>query len=223
MLEMHPEKHKYWFIVDFDGTAARQDVQVSILDRFSPVDWREIERQILEEGHKSYKYLPAIYAHWRTPQQLVEQFVEEEMDLDPHFPAFVAWCQKHGYPVEIVSDGLELYVKILLARYNLDIPYRSNRITMTEHGAVMEFPYHADDCGKCGNCKRQRVLEVKRDPLVKVVYIGDGISDECPAEHADILLAKGHLAQYCREHRIEHIPFANFGDILRLLPELIRL
>lgn len=211
---------KYWFVVDFDGTAATKDVQVAILDRFCTVDWRSIEEEILSQGDKSYKYLPAIYAHWSTPQSVVEEFVKTEMELDPNFPAFVSWCRDHDYPVEIVSDGLELYIKILLKRHNLDIPYRSNRITLTAQGATLEFPYHTSDCGKCANCKRSRVLEIKADPSVCVVYIGDGISDECPARYADLLFAKGHLAEYCCEQGIDHIAFQDFGDILEWLPKL---
>lgn len=220
MISKHSQP-KYWFIVDFDGTAATKDVQVAILDRFLPVDWRAIEGEILATGEKSYRYLPAIYAHWCTPQAVVEEFVKSEMALDPSFPAFVAWCREHGYPVEIVSDGLDLYINILLSRYDLDIPYRSNRITMTENGAVLAFPYHTSDCGKCANCKRGRLLEVKQHPDVRVVYIGDGISDECPAKDADLLLAKGQLAHYCREHGIRHVPFDNFHDVLTFLPQLI--
>lgn len=212
---------KYWFIVDFDGTTSVRDVQVSILDRFSPVDWRAIEREILSKGEKSRQYLPAIYAHWNTPQHVVEQFVDSEMAIDPHFPAFVAWCRKHGYPVEIVSDGLDVYIKLLLSKYGLNnIQFRSNHIEMTAQGARLDFPYSSPSCGKCGNCKLSRVLEVKANPAVKVVYIGDGISDECPAPHADILFAKGSLAHYCEQNKIDFIAFSDFSDVLHHLQEL---
>ena len=206
---------KYWFIVDFDGTTAMQDVQVCILDKFSPVDWRQIEDEILATGPKSRQYLPAIYRHWNTPAEVVEKFVDEEMALDPHFPEFAAWCQDQGYPLEIVSDGLDLYVKLMLNKYGLShIPFRSNEINMTAEGATIRFPYASDDCGKCGNCKLSRVREVKADPAVQVVYVGDGISDECPAAHVDILFAKSSLARYCQEKGIDFLPFRDFSDVL---------
>ncbi len=214
---------KYWFIVDFDGTTSVKDVQVSILNRFSPVDWRKIEDPILAQGHKSRRYLPAIYQHWNTPSEVVEQFVMDEMEIDPHFPAFADWCMKNGYPLEIVSDGLDLYIKLLLKKHNLShIPFRSNEIDMTANGAVLHFPYASESCGKCGNCKLSRVKEIKSDSTVKVVYVGDGISDECPAGYADIVFAKSSLARYCKQEGISFLPFVDFSDVLAQVKALPR-
>jgi 2-hydroxy-3-keto-5-methylthiopentenyl-1-phosphate phosphatase len=49
------------------------------------------------------------------------------------------------------------------------------------------------------------------------VYIGNGFSDRCPAEYADMLLAKGDLLNHCRREKIECIPFGNFRDVEREL------
>jgi 2-hydroxy-3-keto-5-methylthiopentenyl-1-phosphate phosphatase len=51
------------------------------------------------------------------------------------------------------------------------------------------------------------------------VYVGNGYSDRCPAEHADVVLAKGELLDHCRSQGIEHIAFDNFRDVERELTE----
>jgi len=150
------------------------------------------------------------------------QIIDEKAALDPQFPRFVAYCRENGYHLEIVSDGLDIYIEHLLTKHKLeDSPYTSNRIVFEDGKAQIESPFRSESCGLCGNCKKQRVLAARRAQAGCVVYIGDGISDECPAGYSDILFAKGNLLAYCRENDIEAIPFRNFADVLALFPEAV--
>jgi 2-hydroxy-3-keto-5-methylthiopentenyl-1-phosphate phosphatase len=47
------------------------------------------------------------------------------------------------------------------------------------------------------------------------VYVGDGLSDRCPSENADLVFAKGDLLAHCREKHIDCIEFRNFRDVER--------
>ena len=58
----------------------------------------------------------------------------------------------------------------------------------------------------CASCKRNSVLR-SIPPEALIVYIGDGYSDFCAADHADIIFAKRHLAAYCNRNRLPHYPF----------------
>jgi 2-hydroxy-3-keto-5-methylthiopentenyl-1-phosphate phosphatase len=68
----------------------------------------------------------------------------------------------------------------------------------------------------CGNCKRYHVEQLKKEEYY-TVYIGNGYSDRCPAEHADVVFAKGDLLDHCRCEGLECIPFSNFRDVEREL------
>jgi 2-hydroxy-3-keto-5-methylthiopentenyl-1-phosphate phosphatase len=46
-----------------------------------------------------------------------------------------------------------------------------------------------------------------------VVYIGDGLTDFCPAEAAHRRYAKGVLLNYLRENGLKATPFENLTDI----------
>jgi 2-hydroxy-3-keto-5-methylthiopentenyl-1-phosphate phosphatase len=51
------------------------------------------------------------------------------------------------------------------------------------------------------------------------VYIGDGYSDTCPAQQADIVFAKSSLLKFCRKHGISAIAFENFSDIIKQIED----
>jgi 2-hydroxy-3-keto-5-methylthiopentenyl-1-phosphate phosphatase len=50
-----------------------------------------------------------------------------------------------------------------------------------------------------------------------IVYIGDGRSDTCAVQHADVVFAKDYLAAWCTEQRIPHHPYRTLSDVQRIL------
>ena len=49
------------------------------------------------------------------------------------------------------------------------------------------------------------------------VLIGDGRSDFCAAAGADLVIAKGRLAEHCRANGIEHVAFESFAGATTML------
>jgi 2-hydroxy-3-keto-5-methylthiopentenyl-1-phosphate phosphatase len=49
------------------------------------------------------------------------------------------------------------------------------------------------------------------------ILVGDGRSDFCLAERADLVLAKDSLLGHCRASGLPHIAFENFDEATRLL------
>ena len=52
------------------------------------------------------------------------------------------------------------------------------------------------------------------------VFIGDGTSDSCIANYADIVFAKNSLASYCWKNNITYFEFSNFQDIIKKINKL---
>jgi len=96
--------------------------------------------------------------------------------------------------VKVVSDGLDFYIDFVLRKQGLaDIPFYSN--VMTFHDGKprsIEYPHANESCNKCGTCK-SNILESCQADYRKIVYVGDGYSDLCPARKADLVFAKGIL------------------------------
>lgn len=202
---------------DFDNTISTHDVCVGIFDAFSWPNWREIEEEILECGKGSQVVLPTLLAPMKMTAGDLRDFVLSQFEIDPFFSKFVEQCEERDLPLFVLSDGLDFYLKLLLARVNLlHLNYRSNHLEWIEGKPFVEFPYANTDCGRCGHCKRSRLENVQAMGY-KIIYIGDGITDFCAAHHADLIFAKDALLAYCHERGIECHPFTNFNEISQAL------
>ncbi len=212
----------YWVYSDFDGTITLDDNQVKLLDKFADAYWREKEYAILEAGGKSRQYLPVIYRNFGaySTQEIIE-YLRENVRPDPFFPQFVRYCSEHDVPLEIISDGMNIYIEDYLERTGLqDLVFYANTVEVGPQGVVFTHPYENLECGKCGTCKKQ-IVTARKGQNWFIVYIGDGISDECAVKEADLVYAKGTLARYCQEQGISYVPYETFADILKHFAQLL--
>jgi len=53
------------------------------------------------------------------------------------------------------------------------------------------------------------------------VFVGDGRSDFCISGRADIVFAKGVLADHVTQQKQPHLPFVTFDDVRRSLSVLV--
>lgn len=202
-----------WIVcVDFDGTVTEGDVgnRFSVLfsgGRTRPLVERWLAgsitaRECLEEECKLLNFDAAQF----------ERFLAEQK-ITPGLHEFVRFLEEQGIPLYILSDGLDLYISRLLEREGLGrIPVFVNRARIEGGRVIPEFPYFDQGCGRCGNCKKYHIQRL-RQPGQKVLFVGDGYSDRCAAEAADLIFARGDFLQYCRERNIAAIPFASFFEI----------
>jgi 2-hydroxy-3-keto-5-methylthiopentenyl-1-phosphate phosphatase len=51
----------------------------------------------------------------------------------------------------------------------------------------------------------------------RVVFVGDGYSDACGADEADLVLAKKDLIRYCEDKGISYNSYRSFDDVTSLL------
>ena len=200
---------------DFDGTAATRDVGYNLYHHFSGgkndallPDWKSGRLTTRDCMRLECEMVRA------TPQE-INDFLDP-FGLDPTFAPFVELCRASGTQVVIVSEGLEFYIRKLLASEGLaGLDVRSNIGHMEDGGLRIEFPYEFRVCAGCGNCKAARIEEYRRtcaEPC-RVVYVGDGYSDACGARAADVVFAKKDLIDYCESNSISYYRYANFKDV----------
>jgi 2-hydroxy-3-keto-5-methylthiopentenyl-1-phosphate phosphatase len=84
----------------------------------------------------------------------------------------------------------------------------------------LEFPFSDSDCTKCGTSKRNLLMNMTGDDEISV-FIGDGFSDACVVNYADIVFAKKSLASYCWKNNITYFDFNDFGDIQRKIEKIL--
>ncbi len=206
--------------VDFDGTITEDDVGNSFFRKFGNeaeslkfVDkWKSGELSGRELTLKEAEYV-------RVDEESASKFIEG-FRIDPKFKEFVLFCNSNSIQLTVLSDGLDFYIKrIFELNEILGVPFYSNNARFESDRIHIEFPYQSD-CEKCGNCKGYQILtKTGIDDIV--VYIGNGFSDRCAVQYADIIFAKDELLKYCEENNITFFPFENFGSVIERLNKIL--
>lgn len=199
-------------LTDFDGTVTRTDVAEDILEEFAPPEWWDIEEQHRAREIGTRETMIRQFALVHATQEQMLRFVDGHVRLDETFPAFVAYCRRRGILLEIVSEGLDFYLRHLLDKWRISLPVRTNRTTFEAGRVHISYPFADPTCNLCGTCKLGRLFELRTQGH-RVVYVGDGHSDLCPAIEADVVFAKKELAELCRDEEIDFIPFDTFADV----------
>jgi len=78
----------------------------------------------------------------------------------------------------------------------------------------LEFP-HEDRCcacSSCGVCKQAPIKDAKYQGRTTVL-VGDGASDYKAALLADVVFAKGTLAEWCARQGVPFTPFSTLADV----------
>jgi len=212
---------------DFDGTITRGDVGDDLFERFGG------EASVNAVAQYRDGSLSAVGC-FRAECAACGEVDERELDaflrsrrIDESFGDFVRWCRDRGFPLMILSDGMDAYIDRILARHGLSgVEVRANHLDLAPAKApgavtfVPSFPYTDEECDRCACCKRNQMLTESADEDV-LVYIGEGYSDRCPAGYADLVFAKDDLLRWCRENSVACYEYASFGDISARLGKMI--
>jgi 2-hydroxy-3-keto-5-methylthiopentenyl-1-phosphate phosphatase len=159
------------------------------------------------------------------PERDLEAFLRDEVQLDPGARALLAWCDDHGVPFRIVSDGFDWNLNRLQAIHGVSFAYSANhlRYELGRWRIRAGGPDAACGCGT-GTCKRA-VIEAFRatHPGAQLVHVGNGrVSDTCGALAADVAFAKDSLAQELRRRGVAFEPFETLHDVIARLEVLLR-
>lgn len=204
--------------VDFDGTITTQDTLEVLMQSLCEPAYRELEDKWVagEMGSKEILplQLPLVAGGWPAMLRELDGFA-----VDPTFKGFAVWLRSLDIPLYVVSDGFDFIIKHILGREGLlegglIAGIKTNQIDLHPDGSMtIQFPFsRADEAKPCrsGTCK---CLAVESEKPVKSVVVGDGLSDRCWAGFADILFAKGRLADYCQRENLSFRNFQNFADV----------
>lgn len=201
-------------LVDFDGTIAPTDTTDLLLERFAEPEWHDIEDDWKAGRIGSRECLVRQIDLVRATPAEMDAFVDS-IDIDPGFSRFVDFVQHLGYPIAVVSDGLDRTISSVLDRNGIDIDYFANRLEWRGGDRWhLLFPHARSDCSTLsGNCK---CAFAEGQPRQLKVLVGDGRSDFCLAGRADLVLAKDGLLNHCRNNDLPHIAFDDFNQATTL-------
>ncbi|MBS1904518.1 MAG: MtnX-like HAD-IB family phosphatase [Bacteroidetes bacterium] len=207
----------YRIYCDFDATVTVNDVWDSLFRTFGKPNaftvWQKLNTgeytaaQCIAEACATVENGdPAIFAEMFGAQPLREGFLE-----------FVHFCRQQGIEIRIVSDGFSMYIRPILERNGLDIPFYANTVELTDSGTLsVAFDNGRESCWRCGACKCGAIATTSADEDT-IVYIGDGYSDVCPIDIADVVFARDMLRGFCGRKGIPYHPFEDFHTVTEIL------
>jgi 2,3-diketo-5-methylthio-1-phosphopentane phosphatase len=212
--------------VDFDGTITKTDVGNAFFREFAG---REQYDALLEE-YKAERisaqecFRRGVAAIGSLTREEAATFVRGQ-GIDPSFGEFVRFCAENGVEPRIVSDGLDFYIHEILSTNGIqDVPVFSNVLEFVTDGnsagARISFPRADAECTRCACCKRNIMLTRAGDEDI-IVYVGEGYSDRCPAQYADVVFAKDALQTFCQEQNISYYLYSSFRDVINRMEILL--
>ncbi|MBQ2644971.1 MtnX-like HAD-IB family phosphatase [bacterium] len=202
-------------ICDFDGTITKVDCINDFLNRFADKKWLDIEQDWVKGKIST---ISAMKSQFGLIKNMTEKTLSEFFDsvkIDEFFKDFYTMAKNNDIKVVIVSDGSEFFIKEVLKRHDInDIDVYSNKFEFKNGQFLIDFPYHKDSCKrKSGTCKCSFIKKFKQ--IYKTVYyVGDGVSDFCPANKVDFLFAKNKLSEYCQKKSIPYINYTDFNEVI---------
>ena len=201
-------------LTDFDDTAAVQNVAELLLNRFGAPDWMDV-RQRFRDGHIDLKeYQEITFRSIQADRATMQSYVKEHANLRPYFQEIWGFCQANGFPMAVVSQGLDFYIQALLDKEGLGrVPiYAVN--TEFQNGEISyQYEYNYPGKETEGNSKGFVVKSFQQRGC-HVFFAGDGRSDLEAAQVADTVFAHSTLATFCDDEGIPYNHFQDFGAML---------
>ncbi len=201
--------------LDFDNTITTVDVLDLIIERYSMTQrWRQWEDEWRAGRISTLECLEKQVSDLRvTPEQLIE--FTDGIEIDSAFVPLSSWAMAHNVEISILSDNFTFIVKAMLERRGLrGMWIYANHLTFDHDRPRASFPLTDPSCDRCAHCKAQHIRRVTGRPRI---FVGDGLSDICPAAAADIVFAKDSLAGHLYSIGSPYRVFQSLADILVFL------
>jgi len=208
---INPEKCIVFF--DFDNTIATCDVFDNMLPRFSQDDlWVKLEKDWQKGKIGSHACLEGQINGISITKQALDKYLSG-IKLDPYFKRIVKALNAIHVQVIVLSDNFDYILKRILgfnAIENLKI--YSNKLKFAKEKLVPCFPYRSKKCQVCAHCKTKNLLaNVSPDSII--IYVGDGRSDICPSQYADLVFAKDALLKYFQDKKFTCFAYESLKDV----------
>ncbi len=198
---------------DFDNTIATCDVLDDMVLRFSRDErWINLEKKWKEGKIGSRECLQGQIKGIRITKEELDRHLSG-IELDPYFKRLVELLDAKRIKKIILSDNFDYVLERILNHNSLrKLKIYSNKLQFIKDKLIPSFPFGHKNCKVCAHCKTKNLLaNVDKDSII--IYVGDGNSDICPAEYADLIFAKEDLLKYCRDKKLHCVRYSSLKEV----------
>jgi len=202
---------------DFDNTITSYDVLDAIIERFAvDNEWAVFEKAWAEGKIGSRECLKCQLKSLRATKDEMIKYVSE-VKIDPYFSTILKLLLFAGIEPVITSDSFTFVINQILRCNGIKgIKVYANQLRFSGKNLIPVFPHSNPFCCRCAHCKKTHLLD-SRSRSRLLVYIGDGRSDICPAQAADLVFAKGSLIRYCADINKPCVEFKDLSEVYNYL------
>ena len=206
-------------LIDFDSTAAEQNVAELLLKRFGDPTWQDVRERFSAKALTLMEYQEITFRNIQATRTTMQDYVKQNANLRPFFGELWSYCQSHDIPMAIVSQGLDFYIEALLEKEGCpQMPVYAVNTRFTPQGIAYEYHHTRPGEERQGNSK-SLVVERYQENGHYVFYAGDGLGDFEGASRADMVFAHRTLAEKCTLNNIPFRRFTDFQDMLEALQD----
>ena len=197
--------------IDFDGTLATHDTVDWFSARWAPDDFEAADQALARGEITLDECLAAQIANITATREEVTGFLVDTVAIRPGARELFAFCAAHDIEPIVVSAGFESLIHAILQAHGFDLSVSAHEVDFTPEGMRVRFRERAlcDHCGE--RCKRDEVVALAAGR--RVAYVGDGYSDLCAAEDAELRFARAGLTEHLEREGFSYLPFENMHDV----------
>ena len=201
--------------IDFDNTISLGDVLDGVIEKFSrTTQWQQSQTEWREGRISTLECLKQQMGDLAVDEATLLQYVRR-VQIDPDFVRLQRWAAETGTELIIVSDNFAPILNEILRHHDIVAPpVYANALTFTDGEIIPSFPFQSPHCLRCAHCKSTHFARYEG---YRTIYVGDGLSDTCPAVRADLVFAKDSLASFLDAQGRPYVPFRSLGEVTDLL------
>lgn len=207
---------------DFDGTITCRDTLDLLVRAYGERSvWDALEPD-LQAGRVSVEHaMQTEFATVRVEPDVARAHVRTHAGVRDGFDRCVAWARQHDVPFVVISNGFATVIEDFLTHIGFaDLPFYAHDIEFGADGSTIVWTPRGEQCPLCRRpCKRHHLEAIRGDH--RVVYVGDGISDRCVAQAADVIYARDGLAEYLTGIGVPFVPFHDFHQLTDDLSRIV--
>ncbi len=198
-------------VLDFDGTLADGDCLDLIVRTWAPEAWEHAETQLLSGQMTLNEVIAYEFERVHATRDELLAFLRERVALRAGLPELIDFCRERFVEPVVLSSGFRELIEPLLRDHGVALPVLANSARFSSAGATVTFSERGL-CQSCEEpCKRTEVVRLAAGRLVG--YVGDGWSDRCGVEVADVIFARDSLARHLEERDRPYVPFEDLHDV----------
>ena len=212
---------EYAVVADFDGTITLMDSNDLLFLTCGTPENEKIEADFCAGALGGREAMGRHFQAMRLGFREYFDFLDTHIEIDPGFDRFLQQLRMQNIPLFIVSGGYRQGIQRVLGEKRLQNVQIFANDLIEEDGYLSFSPaMEGNVCteptiGPCGNCKKVCIDTIRHQTNKKILFIGDGLTDRCAAQKADLLFAKdGYaLAAYCQAHSLPHHLYTCFTHL----------